>query len=556
MPHRPSLLVLLMRWELVRLARRKQVIRNRILFLYLLLLTLALFTLWWSSPGSPLLLLRSLFDSLSLKNGGVEKQGFAESFVLVLLESQLLFVSLFAPAYAASAVSEEKDKRTLALLLTTELTDREIVWGKAIARTLLILFAVAVAIPLLVLCWLFGAVSFELIVVGYALTVGTAILSASIGMNAACRCPDTRTALVRAYSFESVLVFGLPFFMPLSSFAVLAYEFGLEGPFRLKIDSSLLRLGVGCGYAMLQTVIGLAILVPAARNLRQREPTAGTVAPTAYPEPPRGRPTPVVLGTRSARPLPLPPLDARSPVLWLERHVARRKILPILDTPALGGILTFIAAILFVVGAWQLLNRAVVGFDPDAADLFNQQAGHRVVRGGWLLAAGVLMAALYLVPLIAGVAASVAGERQRQTLDSLLMTSIPRHSILWAKARAHLERWLGFGVASVAAIGCDFGAVGGVPCGFAVMAAVAAGFWFAIAYDAWLSVHCATSGRAFRLCLPPLLGVIAIPLLAWGLIDWSQATPAITALYWLAAILILLGCIAWWRAVVDLNRGE
>src|SRR5580692_1408670 len=135
MPHLSSPFGPLLLWELVRLARRKQASRDRILLLYLLLLTIGLFAVWWS-PSNPLHLFRATAEPLPLK------------LALILLEAQLLFVALLAPAYAAMAVSEEKDRQTLSLLLTTELTDREIVWGKAIARTILMLYSVAAGIPL------------------------------------------------------------------------------------------------------------------------------------------------------------------------------------------------------------------------------------------------------------------------------------------------------------------------------------------------------------------------------------------------------------------------
>jgi hypothetical protein len=239
----------------------------------------------------------------------------------------------------------------------------------------------------------------------------------------------------------------------------------------------------------------------------------------------------------------------------MERCIARKKNLPIFDVPAkwLGGILTLIAMVLFVVGAWKWLNRAVVGLDPDSTHLFSQQGWDREVRGGWLLAAGALMGALYVVPLMAGIAGCVARERQRQTLDSLLLTLIPRYRLLWSKVQAHIERSLGFGVASVAAIGCDFGALGGVKCGLVVMASVVAGFWFVTAYGAWLSVRCQTPGRAFWLCLLPISGAIGHPLLTWSLIDWPNTGPTTTALSWMAAVLAVLGCVAAWRAVAELN---
>jgi len=560
MPDRPSLFGSLLRWELVRLARRRQVSRNRILFLYLLLLTVGLFGVWWSLPGNPIRWFRNLSESLSLKQTVVDPLSltwFTESLALVLMQTQLLFVVLFTPAYATLAVSEEKDKQTLPLLLTTELTELEIVWGKAISRTILMFSAIAAGIPFLVLCWLLGSITFESIVAGYLLSFGTMVLSTSIGVSAACRFPDTRTALVRAYLQMLLFVVVVPGLFKLSPFQILAWEFGIEGPFHLKLDSTVGRLGVGFGYTFLQVGIGVVLLIRATRDLRKREPTAGAPTPTSYPEPPRGRPTPIVLSARVPKPRPLPPLTVSSPVLWFERHVARTRPLPLLDAPAqwLGGMLALIAAFLFIVGAWKLLHRAVVGLDLENAHVYNQQRIERPV-GGWMLAAGELTAALFLAPMAVGIAGCVAAERQRKTLDSLLLTPIPRRSILWSKVRAHIERSLGFGVASIAAFGCEFGAFGGVKCGLAAMAAVTSGFWFAIAYGSWLSVHCPTPGRAFWLCLLHVIGAIALPFVAWTFIDWSNQAPAISALTWVTAILTVSGFLAWWRAVAELNRGE
>ncbi|HEV3437837.1 MAG TPA: hypothetical protein VG122_10785, partial [Gemmata sp.] len=352
MPHSPSLFGSLVWWELVRLARRRQASRGRVLLLYLLLLTIVLFAVWWSSPNSPSRLFCGTPETLSLGKAAEDRRSaayFAESLALILLEAQLLFVAILTPLYAALAVSEEKDRQTLSLLLTTELTEREIVWSKTLARVVFVLSAVTAGIPVLMLVLLFGGVSLELIVSGYALIIGTTILSASIGVSAACRCLDTRTALVRTYAHAAVLIGGLPF-------VVLAYEFGGEGPYRMKLDTSALRLGVGFGFAFIQVAIGLALLFRATNKLRTHGPTAGAAAPTAYPEPPRGRPTPVLVGPRVVEPRPLPPLDDADPVLWKERHAAHTMQLPILDTLArwLGVIMAIIAAVLFIVGACQL----------------------------------------------------------------------------------------------------------------------------------------------------------------------------------------------------------
>lgn len=561
MPQTPPLFITLVWWEVVRLARRNQVNRNRILFLYLFLLVIGLFAVWWFSPGTLILSLRGAFDAPSthkLEIGQTHLTFFVQAIALVLLETQLLYAVLFAPAYAALAISEEKDRQTLSLLLTTELNEAEIVWGKTIARLMLILGSAAAGIPVLVVCWLFGGLSLGTIASGYALTVGTAMLSTSIGVSAACRCPDTRTALMRSYVLVTVFVVGIPFLLKLSAFHLIAQQFGVVGSYPLPFDSAGFQPLVGISYAILETTIAVLIVVRGTQLLRKREPTAGAPTPTAYPEPPRGRPTPIVLNSSSSVSRSLPPMNAGSPVLWMERNIAHKKWLPVPETPArwLAMILGLIATSMFVVGAWQLVDRAAQGLDPDAVDKFHQVGLESAARGGWLLAAGVVMAALYLVPLTIGITACVAGERQRQTLDSLLMTLLSRQGLLLSKWQAHVERSLGFGFASVAAVGCDFGVIGGVACGLVVMAAVLVGYWFLTAYGMWLSVRCATPGRAFWLCLLPLLGAIALPLIIWMFTDWTNTAKGFPALLLVTVVLLLLGCTAWWRAVVELNRVE
>ena len=132
-PHRSSLFGPLVWWELVRLARRGHAARARVLLLYALLLAVVGFAVAYSfgkSPADVTRLLRGTAEPIPLN----ATAGFAQSRALVLFEAQLLIVAVITPAYAASAISEEKDRQTLPLLLTTQLTDREIVWGKAVGR--------------------------------------------------------------------------------------------------------------------------------------------------------------------------------------------------------------------------------------------------------------------------------------------------------------------------------------------------------------------------------------------------------------------------------------
>jgi ABC-type Na+ efflux pump permease subunit len=541
-------------WELVRLARLGHAARARVLLLYALLLAVVGYAVWWSYVAqhtSPVRLFRGSADPLP----PAAAARFAESLALVLLEAQLLLVAVITPAYAASAIAEEKDRQTLPLLLTTQLTDREIVWGKAAARVLFVLAAVAAGVPVLVLTLFFGGVDVQFLAAGYALTVGTAVLSAAIGISAGCHAPDTRTALVRAYGQSALLVGGvlIPPFVLFSPFAMLVYS-------RLDLTShpAAMRAACGFGYPLGQLAIAWVLLAEATRALRKPGATAGPPDRTAYPEPPRGRPAPIVFAAPAPEPRPLPPLDAADPVLWKERHSGRTSPLPVLDTPVrwLEGMFAVIAFGLFVTGGFLLVQRAVRALDPVEADRMARRGPEPPDGGGGMMvAAGVLAAGLYLVPLAVGVTGCVAGERYRATLDSLLVTLLPRRKVLRSKVRAHAEGGLVFGVGALTGVACGFGADGGLRLGLAAMVAAAAGFWLVAALGAWLSVRCATPVRAFRLCLPAVVLVVGLPVLARNAIDWRDTAEMVSVLAWTAVGLAVAGAVLWWRAEAGLERG-
>jgi ABC-type Na+ efflux pump permease subunit len=531
-------------WELARLARRGHAARSRVLVLYSLLLAVVGFAFVWSywrNPAEPASLLRGAAGPMAPR----EMAEFAGTLALVLLETQLLFVAAVTPAYAAASVAEEKDRQTLPLLLTTALTDREIVWGKGVARAVFVLAAVAAGVPVLVLTLLLGGVDPGLLAAGYALTAGTVVLSAAIGMSAACHAPDGRSALVRAYGQSAALVGG---FVVLSPFVMLVfYHFAPE-------DAGL-RAMSGFGYPVGQCVIAWALMIEATRGVRRAGPTAGPLPRTEFPEPPRGRPAPVVFVPADADRPQLPPIDDADPVLWKERHTGRTPPLPVFDKPlrVLGVLVTVLAVALFVGGGWMLVKRAVRALDPDEAPRMLKQTDG---AGGLLLTAGVFAAGLYLIPLAAGVTGCVAGERFRGTLDSLLATPLGRWRILRSKARAHAERGLVFAGGAAAALGAGFGAENDVRVGLAAVAAFAAGVALVISLGAWLSVRCATPLRAFRLCLPVVVAVVGLPVLAWRLGGEEPAVRPVELWAWSAVAFVAAAAACWWRAGTELDRGD
>jgi ABC-type transport system involved in multi-copper enzyme maturation permease subunit len=106
---------------------------------------------------------------------------FGSTLFQIVAPLQLALALFFAPLLTASAVAQEKDRRTLVLLLMTNLSNRELVLGKLCASLLLVMVPLAAAVPLFFLMSLFGGISFAEIGWVYAVTVATAVAAGSIG---------------------------------------------------------------------------------------------------------------------------------------------------------------------------------------------------------------------------------------------------------------------------------------------------------------------------------------------------------------------------------------
>ena len=106
---------------------------------------------------------------------------FGMSLFQVLAPLQLAIALFFSALLAASAAAQEKDRRTLELLLLTKLSNRELVLGKLMASLLSVLMLLAVAFPLFILCALFGGVSLRQIGRVFAVTLASVLVCGSLG---------------------------------------------------------------------------------------------------------------------------------------------------------------------------------------------------------------------------------------------------------------------------------------------------------------------------------------------------------------------------------------
>lgn len=103
----------------------------------------------------------------------------------ILSPLQLILVLFFSAISAASAVAQEKDKKTLILLLLTRMSNSDLVLGKLMASLLNIGVMLFAALPLFMAIMLFGGVSLQQIFSVYAVTFATALVAGSLGSTVA-----------------------------------------------------------------------------------------------------------------------------------------------------------------------------------------------------------------------------------------------------------------------------------------------------------------------------------------------------------------------------------
>ena len=99
----------------------------------------------------------------------------------ILAPLQLAVAMPFSALLVASAVAQEKDRKTLDLLLLTSLSNADLVLGKLLAAMLLVLVVVASTLPLLMIIALLGGVSTSQILRVQAVTLASALAAGSLG---------------------------------------------------------------------------------------------------------------------------------------------------------------------------------------------------------------------------------------------------------------------------------------------------------------------------------------------------------------------------------------
>lgn len=420
--------------------------------------------------------------------------------------AQVLATLYIVPGYVDRSIGEEKDRKTLGFLLTTQLSSGAIILGKLAASLLQYLACLCTGLPVVLLLPLFGGVQPEVVLWAYAGTLSSALFVAGLSALNAVLVPGGR----EAHRLTSTLVAGwllgplvLDLFLlrlppaitmwaqPLNELilassptVVLARMLRFFSAFSLQ-DDLLRMIAIQLACATIFILIAIAQLRPAWR----RNEGGGPV--------------------RKTRKQPLVRVRARPdcgerPVLWKELHTGRNRGASwLLTTLGWWMMVAFVGFLLFLGGVHRAAQEVM---DYGYGSMPASPTGPALNLNLMLRVLTVFLSFLYGL-VVTGVACDgIVIERIRETWLGLIATPIESRQILHAKMfgafwRAKRLALLLLGLWS---IGLLVGAIH--PLGYlAAVLGLIVSTWFFTAAGTYASLRSKSREAAQTLALSPVL---------------------------------------------------
>ncbi len=152
----------------------------------------------------------------------------ARKLVDLFFLGQYVIASLMAPSFAAGAITGEKERKTYEMLLASPLRPGAIVLGKMVAALTHIGMLIVASLPIIVLCLPLGGVSVYEVVAAYVGLIVSVILFGAIGIAASSYFKRTSASLAVSYLVVLALVLvGVLFWKSLESDAALRLKLAL-----------------------------------------------------------------------------------------------------------------------------------------------------------------------------------------------------------------------------------------------------------------------------------------------------------------------------------------
>jgi len=392
--------------EIVTSLRRARYIVTRVLYACTLL-----FALWVAYAGSTAWYTSSTNIRIVAAT--------AQSFFLTMTVMQLVVVLLVGPSIIAGTIAQERQRRTIEYLFSTDLSNREIVLGKLVARLIHLFFIVLVGLPVVAIARMLGGVSADLMVQSFIITLSTIAWVGSVSICASVFATKARDGVTHAYlwligmlvlpglvvlfielatgfssgfDYEQLLLAQM--YNPFLTFTVLTagqYSTFPFGPW-----------GAAGGLVVEQAAISVICLLIAVRSVRRVY-----VRQSSRPSP-QDRPSLLPGHRRRRRPL------GNRPMLWKEIF------LPAIRSrhPRVQRVMVWLSLICLIgLTLWMFLSN------------LNRPEGYMA----FALPVGTILACLGILMLSTRAAASVTTEKEQETWQALVSSPLEGRNIVGSK---------------------------------------------------------------------------------------------------------------------------
>jgi ABC-type transport system involved in multi-copper enzyme maturation permease subunit len=122
----------------------------------------------------------------------------------------VLLLAFITPALTAGAISGERERRTLELLLVTRASPLGLVAGKLLGSLLYVLYLLVASLPAFALVYLFGGTLPRYLFMTLAVAIGTATTNAALALMLSALVKRTALASVLAYLLVIAIVLLVP----------------------------------------------------------------------------------------------------------------------------------------------------------------------------------------------------------------------------------------------------------------------------------------------------------------------------------------------------------
>ncbi len=344
---------------------------------------------------------------------------FAELFVFTVIVVQNLTVLLLTPVYVGSAITEEKERKTLDLLFATQMRDHEIVLGKLLSRIVHLGMILLSGLPVLSMAQLWGGIDFPILAANF-LNTGLILLSVgSVSILVSTICRRVMTAIITIYCVVLPVMLCLGIFSMGGRTSVLGLAQSDIGGVRSEMMMVLASL------ALFHGMIAIACISVALVVMRGQHGSADETVIVRRP----ARETTINRSKRAhdksvlvTRAYELPPIH-NDPLFWKEINLGTvQPVVRVLFLTLIGLSMAFLLAALLVDSPH---------FGPGGrqnGDFRNTGVFANTISTAWAFLCCILVAY--------AAAATVARERQQGTLDALLTLPDSR-GVLFTR------KWLG-----------------------------------------------------------------------------------------------------------------